>query len=79
MAPAVFITGSQSGLVELATSTSPGLKKRRSAVLVMTRTRPVPIFSPTALPRTSTGAVPFRVYVSKKSESRRDATVSGRA
>ena len=30
MAPAVFITGSQSGLVELATSTSPGRKARRS-------------------------------------------------
>ena len=50
MAAAVFITGSQSGLVAGATSTSPGLKARRSRSFLIRRTLPAAIFSPTARP-----------------------------
>ena len=44
IAAAVFITGSQSGVVVSATSTSPGRKELRSRASRMTRTTPVAIF-----------------------------------
>ena len=56
---AIFMTGSQSGLVAGATNISPGLKAARSRALAMRRVRPAAIFSPTARPVTMTGARPF--------------------
>ena len=56
---AIFMTGSQSGLVAGATRISPGLKAARSRAVAMRRVRPEAIFSPTARPVTMTGAAPL--------------------
>ena len=48
IAAAVFMTGSQSGVVVSATRISPGWKRARSSGPETTRTRPLAIFSPTA-------------------------------
>ena len=73
-----FITGSQSGLVAAATSTSPGWNASRSAGPPITRTTPLAIRSPTALPVASTTPEPVSRKVSI-SAPRWEATVSGRA
>src|SRR6516165_1159869 len=75
IAAAVFMTGSQSGLVASATSTSPGRKEVRLCASVTTRTLPEPIFSPTARPVTRTGPLAFKVKVSNAPVARREATV----
>ena len=59
MAPARFITGSQSGLVVSATSTSPVWKAARSRVPPMMRTGPLAILSPMARPVTTGLALPL--------------------
>ena len=60
IAPAVFITGSQSGLVALGHQHLAGLEVLQVvAASAITRTVPVAIFSPTALPVTSTLPSPF--------------------
>ena len=59
IAAAVFITGSQSGVVASATSTSPGWKTVRSCASATMRTLPEAIFSPTARPVASTVPVPL--------------------
>jgi hypothetical protein len=59
IAAAVFMTGSHSGLVASATSTSPGRNKESSRGSAITRTLPAAIFSPTARPVTSTAPVAF--------------------
>ena len=48
------MTGSQSGVVDSATSTSPGLKLPSLRASAMMRTGPLAIFSPTARPVAST-------------------------
>ena len=53
-AAAVFITGSQSGVVVSATRTSPGRNAASSSGEAMTRTFPVATRSPTARPSLST-------------------------
>ena len=53
IAEAIFITGSQSGVVMSATSTSPALKLASWVALSMRRTAPTAIFSPTARPSTN--------------------------
>ncbi len=58
---AIFMTGSQSGLVAGATRISPGLKVERSRAVAMRRVRPVAIFSPTARPVTMTEPRSFRL------------------
>ena len=50
IAAARFITGSQSGSVMSATSTSPGCTRLMSASERTTRATPVPIFWPIARP-----------------------------
>jgi PAS domain S-box-containing protein len=57
IATAVFITGSQSGLVASATNTSPGWRAVRSRASAITRTFPDAIFSRTARPVASTALV----------------------
>ncbi len=54
MAPARFITGSQSGSVMSVTSTSPGCTLSISAADATSRTGPCPIFWPMARPLAST-------------------------
>jgi hypothetical protein len=54
MAAAFFMIGSQSGSVLSVTSTSPGWNSISSAALLITRTGPVAIFSPTLRPVAST-------------------------
>ena len=54
IALARFITGSQSGSVMSATSTSPASNSCIDSALVRTRTAPAPIFWPIARPSTST-------------------------
>ena len=61
MPAAIFMTGSQSGLVAGATRISPGLKAERSRALAMRRVRPEAIFSPTARPVTMTEPCPLRL------------------
>ena len=59
IAAAVFITGSQSGVVMSATRTSPGLKSESWVRSSIRRHSPAAIFSPTERPSTSTGLVPL--------------------
>jgi len=54
IAAAVFITGSQSGVVVSATRISPGLKEGRSEISGITCAFPDAILSPTLLPITRT-------------------------
>ena len=54
MAEARFITGSQSGSVMSATSTSPSRTRLISAVLAMMRARPAPMRWPMLRPLTRT-------------------------
>ena len=54
IAAAVFMTGSQSGVVVSATSTSPGRNCASWAASRMTRAAPEAIRSPTARPSTTT-------------------------
>ena len=60
IAAAVFITGSQSGVVMSATSTSPGLKLESWSTLLIGRAAPEAIFSPTARPSVITSPSPSR-------------------
>ena len=59
IAAARFITGSQSGSVMSATSTSPALTRSISAADFTSRTTPCPIFCPIARPLASTAERPF--------------------
>ena len=79
MAAAVFITGSQSGVVVSATSTSPGRKDESWWASVTTRTRPVAMRAPTARPDARTLPFPSNAKVSISITLPREATVSGRA
>ena len=58
IAAAVFITGSQSGVVVSDTSTSPGWKSDRWATCSIRLTTPEAIFSPTDRPSVSTSPRP---------------------
>ena len=78
-AAARFITGSQSGAVESATSTSPSRKDGSSEGSETTRTGPAATLDPTARPVTSTRPRASRRYSSSTARLRREATVSGRA
>ena len=53
IAAAVFMTGSQSGVVVSATSTSPGWKSARCVRFSIRLTAPEAIFSPTDRPSAS--------------------------
>ena len=58
IAAAIFMTGSQSGLVDLRDKHLARLEGRKRRRLT-TRTGPAAIFSPTARPVTSTGPLPL--------------------
>jgi len=74
MAPAVFITGSQSGVVVSETRTSPGLNSERCSTPVMTRAFPAAIRSPTLLPVARSSPVPVP---GGRSQARRASAGSG--
>ncbi len=57
-AAARFITGSQSGVVVSATSTSPARNSGSCDTFAITRTRPLATRSPTLRPRASTSPIP---------------------
>ncbi|KAG1385372.1 hypothetical protein G6F59_017441 [Rhizopus arrhizus] len=80
MAEARFITGSQSGSVMSAISTSPGCTRFMSSSVLTTRATPEPILAPTARPSAST-LPPFSVSAKRSIWVAwlRDFTVSGRA
>ncbi len=79
MAAAVFITGSQSGVVVSETRTSPGLNSGRRLTSVTIRAFPTAILSPMLFPAASTVPRSSRWNVSRRSPAFCDCTVSGRA
>ena len=79
IAAAVFMTGSQSGVVVSATSTWPGLNSARCVRFSIRFTAPEAIRSPTERPSASISPRPSSTYVSSAVTLCCEATVSGRA
>lgn len=79
MADERFITGSQSGVVVSATSTSPATKEARCVGSRMTLAAPEPIFWPTLVPLTRTSPFASSRCRSSTSPERPASTVSGLA
>ena len=79
IAAAVFMTGSQSGVVVSATSTCPGLNSLSCVRFSMRFTAPEAIRSPTERPSVRISPLPSSTYVSSAVTLCWEATVSGRA